>query len=85
MFVAIMSCLNPGDEVIMIEPFFDIYLGAVEFAGATARYIPLKADSDNPKSSSEFKLDMDELRSMMNEKTKAIVVNTPQNPTGKVS
>lgn len=76
LFASILGLINPGDEVILIEPFYDSYLPAIEFAGGVPRYIPLH-DPD-------WHLDFDELTALFNEKTRAIMLNTPHNPTGKV-
>jgi len=81
--LTINSVTNPGDEVILIEPYFDSYSETVRTCGGVARFIPLKL-REGGKNSADFVLDRDELSSMFNEKTKAIIVNTPHNPTGKV-
>jgi len=81
--LTINAVTNPGDEVILIEPFFDSYSETVRTCGGVARFIPLKF-REGGTTSADFVLDRDELTSMFNEKTKAIVVNTPHNPTGKV-
>ncbi|CAE6498691.1 unnamed protein product [Rhizoctonia solani] len=78
--------LNPGDEVIMFEPFFDQYLPSVTFNAGVPVYVPLhppKGDSDKP-TSGEWTIDFDELRRSITPKTKMIIVNTPHNPVGKV-
>lgn len=75
-FSSIMGLVNPGQEVILIEPFFDIYLPIVEFAGGIPVFVPMHP----PK----WELDPDELRAAFSEKTGAILINTPHNPTGRV-
>jgi len=80
---AIHSVVNPGDEVILLEPYFDSYGETIRGCGATARCIPLKF-KEGGTSSGDFVFDRDELKNAFNEKTKAIVINTPHNPTGKV-
>ncbi|XP_050439434.1 kynurenine aminotransferase-like isoform X2 [Adelges cooleyi] len=86
LFCAIQSTLEPGDEAIIIEPFFDSYEPLVRTVGGVPRFIALK--NTNPDSTvsraSDWKLDPDELASLFNTKTKLIILNTPQNPTGKV-
>jgi N-succinyldiaminopimelate aminotransferase len=75
-YVAIMGVVNEGDEVILIEPYFDTYLHIVEGAGAKPVFVPMRPP--------EWTFDPAELRAAFNEKTAAIVINTPHNPTGRV-
>lgn len=71
-----LALLNPGDEAILIEPFYDSYLPMVEAMGATAVTVALEAPN--------WVLDADALAAAFSDKTKLIVLNTPMNPTGKV-
>jgi aspartate/methionine/tyrosine aminotransferase len=71
-----LGLVDPGDEVIMIEPYYDAYPVFVAMAGAVPRYVTLRAPS--------FDLDLDRLRAAFSSKTRAIVVNNPHNPTGRV-
>lgn len=73
---ALVAVVNPGDEVIIIEPFHEGYLPEVIFAGGTPRFVPLEPP--------EFALDPDKLRAAFNQRTRAIILNTPHNPTGRV-
>jgi aspartate/methionine/tyrosine aminotransferase len=70
-----LGLINPGDEVVLIEPFYDSYPACTSMAGAVPRFVQLRE---------EFRLDPDELRATFSTKTKAIVLNTPHNPTGRV-
>ena len=73
---AILGLVNPGDEVIVIEPFYDSYLACLSMAGAIPKIVTLHAP--------DFTLVEDELRNAFNDKTKMIIVNSPHNPTGRV-
>ncbi|XP_071822044.1 kynurenine aminotransferase-like isoform X3 [Apostichopus japonicus] len=84
LYYALMSHVNPGDEVIIIEPSFDSYEPVVLMAGGKPRHVPLRPARDDVESTADWKLDKAELEAAFTEKTKAIVVNSPNNPLGKV-
>lgn len=71
-----LGLIDPGDEVVVIEPFYDAYPVDLALAGATPKHVALRAP--------EFALDPDELKAAFGPKTRAIVVNNPHNPTGRV-
>jgi len=76
MIAAMLAAVDPGDEVIVFEPFYENYGPDCILSGAVPRYVTLRGD--------DWSFDPDELRRAFNSKTRAIVVNTPHNPTGKV-
>ena len=76
MMAAMLACLDPGDEVVIFEPFYENYGPDCILTGAVPRYVALH--------SPDWSIDEAELRQAFNQKTRAIVVNTPHNPTGKV-
>ena len=75
-FAAILGLTDPGDEVIVFEPVYDTYVPDMVMAGVTPRYVPLRGD--------DWTFDPDELAKAFNPRSRAIIVNTPHNPTGKV-
>lgn len=87
MYSAFTAFLSEGDEVIVIEPFFDQYISNIQLPGGKVVFVPLHppADADvRTSSAGEWKLNMDELKAAISPRTKMIVLNSPQNPTGKV-
>ena len=76
MIAAMLATIDPGDEVIVFEPFYENYGPDCILSGAVARYVTLRAP--------DWSFDEGELRAAFGERTRAIVVNTPHNPTGKV-
>jgi aminotransferase len=76
MMASMMAIINPGDEVVIFEPFYENYGPDAILSGATPRYVTLREP--------QWTFDPDELARAFNERTKAIILNTPNNPTGKV-
>ncbi|MCA1839156.1 MAG: pyridoxal phosphate-dependent aminotransferase [Actinomycetota bacterium] len=76
MIASMMAVLDPGDEVIVFEPFYENYGPDAILSGAIPRYVTLHEP--------DWHIDEDQLSAAFNEKTRGIVVNSPHNPTGKV-
>jgi N-succinyldiaminopimelate aminotransferase len=79
LFATTLALVDPGDEVILLEPFYDSYPADVAIAGGVARFVPLRPGADG-----RWGFDDEELSAAFGPKTKAIFVNSPHNPTGKV-
>jgi N-succinyldiaminopimelate aminotransferase len=79
---AIAACMlalvDPGDEVVLVEPYYDAYAATVEMTGGARRAVALRDEGDG------FALDVEALRAAVTDRTVAIVLNTPHNPTGTV-
>src|SRR3954466_4952574 len=76
MMSTMLAIIDPGDEVIIFEPFYENYGPDAILSGATTKYVTLHEP--------DWTFDPDELAAAFNEKTKAIILNSPNNPTGKV-
>lgn len=76
MAAVFLALVDPGDEVVIFEPFYENYGPDAILAGAKPVFVPLEG--------LDWKLDPDKLRAAFTDKTRAIVVNTPHNPTGRV-
>ncbi|MGE3275241.1 MAG: pyridoxal phosphate-dependent aminotransferase [Vicinamibacterales bacterium] len=76
MMATLLATVNPGDEVIVFEPFYENYGPGTILAGGSPRYVRLRPP--------DWRFDPAELAAAFNDRTKAIVINTPNNPTGKV-
>jgi N-succinyldiaminopimelate aminotransferase len=73
---AILALLDPGDEIVVLEPFYDSYVACIQMAGAVRRPVTLKAP--------DYRLDVDALRAAVSGRTTAMLINSPHNPTGTV-
>jgi len=79
LFASVQAFIDPGDEVIIFEPFYDAYPADVRMAGGVVRTVPLEPDA-----SGRWTFDPDALRRVVTPRTKAIMLTTPHNPTGTV-
>ena len=77
MMATMMAIINPGDEVVVFEPYYENYGPDAALSGAKLRFVPLRPERG-------FRFDPEELKAAFNERTKAIIVNTPANPSGTV-
>ncbi|KAI9741208.1 MAG: hypothetical protein M1834_002922 [Cirrosporium novae-zelandiae] len=87
MLSAFMAFIEPGDEVIIFEPFFDQYISNIGMAGGTIRYVPMHPPADGAtktSSAANWSIDWEELGKSINPKTRMIVINSPHNPVGKI-
>ena len=73
---AILCCVGPGDEVIVLDPCYDSYVPNIELTGATVVRVPLTPGT--------FRPDFDKIAAALSPKTRAIIINTPHNPSGTV-
>ncbi|WP_264927000.1 pyridoxal phosphate-dependent aminotransferase [Streptomyces sp. A012304] len=77
---ALLALLEPGDEVVALEPYYDSYAACIAMAGAARVPVTLRPDAE----AARFRLDLDELRDAVTDRTRLLLVNTPHNPTGTV-
>jgi L-glutamine---4-(methylsulfanyl)-2-oxobutanoate aminotransferase len=75
MMASMLALISPGDEVVVPEPFYENYGPDAQISGATPHFVPLKDD---------FSLDEEKWKDAFSEKTRAVILNSPNNPTGKV-
>jgi len=84
MMSTMMAIVDPGDEVVVFEPFYENYGPDAILSGATPRYVTLHEPRASAPPGTGWSFDPAELAAAFNDKTKAIISNTPNNPTGKV-
>ncbi|KAF7547771.1 hypothetical protein G7046_g8907 [Stylonectria norvegica] len=87
MLSAFMAFIEPGDEVIIFEPFFDQYISNIQMPGGKIIYVPLHPPvngATQTSSAAGWSIDFSELEKAITPRTKMIVLNTPHNPVGKV-
>lgn len=90
LYCALQGMISPGDEVILLEPAFDVYIAQTKIANGIPKFVPLRTkdsdddDTETKSANDKFVLDFDELENAITEKTKVFILNTPHNPTGKM-
>ncbi|MCZ4500902.1 MAG: aminotransferase [Marmoricola sp.] len=73
---ALLGLVDPGDEVVVLEPYYDSYTAMIQMAGGVRRPVTLRAP--------DFRLDLDELAAAITDRTRLLLINSPHNPTGTV-
>jgi aspartate aminotransferase len=73
----LLACIEPGDEVILPDPAYPAYASQVNFIGAVPKLVTLREETG-------FRMDLDQLASLVTPKTRMLIINTPQNPTGGI-
>ncbi len=81
---AILACVSPGDEVVIIEPAYDSYRPSIELAGGKIIAVSLLAQRDAHGQVSSYEIPWEELSRAIGNKTRLVIINTPHNPTGMV-
>lgn len=79
LFATFQALLDDGDEVVVFEPLFDVYVGQIQMAGGVIVPVPLAVDA-----AGDWRFDVDLLGAACSDRTRAIVVNNPHNPTGRL-
>jgi aspartate/methionine/tyrosine aminotransferase len=77
MMATMLATINPGDEVVVFEPFYENYGPDAKLSGAVPKFVPIRLEPG-------FPVDLDRVKAAITPNTKAIILNTPHNPTGKV-
>jgi len=78
LFCSLMALIHPGDEVVVIEPFYDLYIPVIRLAGGIPVIVPMTlSDSDGT-----YAIDWEKVRAAINNRTSAVILNFPHNPTG---
>jgi methionine aminotransferase len=83
-FTAVLCCVNPGDEVIVIEPAYDSYIPAITLAGGIVKAVPLDRVRDTQGRLQAYVIPFGGIRQAITPRTRLIIINTPHNPTGSV-
>ncbi|MGW6355397.1 pyridoxal phosphate-dependent aminotransferase [Streptomyces sp. NPDC055092] len=83
---SLLALVEPGDEVVALEPYYDSYAASIALAGGTRVPVTLRPDGarGGAAEGNGFRLDLDELRAAVTDRTRLLLINTPHNPTGTV-
>ncbi len=81
---AILACVSPGDEVVIIEPAYDSYRPSIELAGGKTIAVSLEVIRDEQGQVASYEIPWEALANAIHSKTRLIIINTPHNPTGMV-
>ena len=81
---AILACVSPGDEVVIIEPAYDSYRPSIELAGGKTIAVSLQVQRNTDGQVTSYEIPWDALASAINSKTRLLIINSPHNPTGMV-
>ena len=87
LYLSLQTLINEGDEVILFEPFFDLYVNQIKMAGGVPVFVPLDFvpyPDDETGLAGSWQLNEAKLRSAFSSRTRAVILNSPHNPTGKV-
>jgi kynurenine--oxoglutarate transaminase/cysteine-S-conjugate beta-lyase/glutamine--phenylpyruvate transaminase len=92
LYCALQGMINPGEEVLLLEPAFDVYIAQTKIAGGVCKFVPLRSSNninsgggnDSKTANEVFQLDMEELERAITDKTRVFILNSPHNPTGKM-
>jgi kynurenine--oxoglutarate transaminase/cysteine-S-conjugate beta-lyase/glutamine--phenylpyruvate transaminase len=88
LYLSLQTLVKPGDEVLLFEPFFDLYVNQVKLAGGTPVFVPLTfvpyEEGEDVITGGEWVLEPEALKKVVSIRTKAIILNSPHNPTGKI-
>src|SRR5690606_19358484 len=79
LFVSILALVHPGDEVIIVEPFYDLYVPAIRLAGGTPVSVPMSPPTE---SRPRYAVDWDRVQDAVTSRTRLLILNFPHNPTG---
>eukprot|EP00571_Detonula_confervacea_P016405 CAMPEP_0172303246 /NCGR_PEP_ID=MMETSP1058-20130122/4805_1 /TAXON_ID=83371 /ORGANISM="Detonula confervacea, Strain CCMP 353" /LENGTH=628 /DNA_ID=CAMNT_0013013987 /DNA_START=128 /DNA_END=2014 /DNA_ORIENTATION=+ len=94
LYLSLQTLVQPGDEVVLFEPFFDLYVNQIKLAGGTPVFVPLTfvpynqnddgEEQDDVVTGGTWILEPEKLKEKISSKTRAIILNSPHNPTGKI-